>query len=590
MPADEVAQRPSHGRHVERLAHGVAAPPAERRGRGTVPDRVAVELARCASRRGSKPSAASAAARTATSAGSFAFSARASVSASRRVSSVAAATCPSRVHARVGAPGAHHAHRASRDLRAAPPRASPAPCARPAPDSASRRSPCRRTRARGGTSASASTAKRCGHADRKRASAMRSALLAASRTGSTASQSRSPWAALGSRRTRPTSTSSSPIASRVVGPAGAGPARGRRRLVEALERTLRARARARSRARRWMPMPGEGRDAERGDGARARRRRERARSRARSRPSRALTPSASSGPLAGRQSNATPCVERPCLGRLLLVEERDGLGLERVHAGAARARRCLADASPRRARARGRARAAPSTRASASAAGAGAANERRGEQRRASSAAIRARPAGPRRALRHRPGEVDARDAAPGAPRRIQSSAASGGDAEEHQVEAAQRYPARSPPEARARATRPSSPSERSVAIGTQLLEREAPLARAARGAPRRARRSRPPRRRAAAGRRHRAAPRRSTTRSPIARQPSAGRLSPASSRSAVRWPSASTSRHRVAHRARGRARWPRLCSSSIATERIAASGFATSWPAMSGAEPCTGS
>ena len=31
-------------------------------------------------------------------------------------------------------------------------------------------------------------------------------------------------------------------------------------------------------------------------------------------------------------------------------------------------------------------------------------------------------------------------------------------------------------------------------------------------------------------------------------------------------------------------------CSSSIATERIAASGLARSWPAMSGAEPCTGS
>ena len=31
-------------------------------------------------------------------------------------------------------------------------------------------------------------------------------------------------------------------------------------------------------------------------------------------------------------------------------------------------------------------------------------------------------------------------------------------------------------------------------------------------------------------------------------------------------------------------------CSKSIATERIAASGFATSLPAMSGAEPCTGS
>ena len=68
-----------------------------------------------------------------------------------------------------------------------------------------------------------------------------------------------------------------------------------------------------------------------------------------------------------------------------------------------------------------------------------------------------------------------------------------------------------------------------------------------------------------------------------MARQPTA--TSPRAARSAVRWPAASTpeTAASIASAAAGEAsEWRQ----SIAAERIAASGFARSWPAMSGAEP----
>ena len=279
------------------------------------------------------------------------------------------------------------------------------------------------------------------------------------------------------------------------------------------------------------------------------------------------------------------------LGQLLLVEERDHLGLERC-------------GCPRGPRPRPTRRRVPSTRAQAEARVQRRERQREGERRprrhRDERMPRAPRVAGCRSAAEHR----HVRRAPRASPRgrctapapRAPADPGRGGlrrQAQEGEVDAAQRHVAGQHRAALAvELDRPRRASA-SVAIGT--ARRPGSRARAStsssvasRACP--SRRSPPtrwPRCAMAASRRaeggaHALAHRAAAERRRAARRGAAGR--------AVRAPASSTARHRRrAPRGRGRGA-SRECSSSIATERIAASGFATSCPAMSGAEPCTGS